>query len=99
MFSMVTSLADTGGNEVEVEQTRRVEDCRGVKVKVPLEAPLYGDRVLVVWLSSYRTDEGEWSPPIVTLGYSGQNGFQIVDWAAIRDGIDRAVTAFRALGD
>jgi hypothetical protein len=82
---------------VEVQQTRRVEDRRGVSVKIQLEAPLYGGRELTIYLSSYRRDGGEWSPPIVSIGDSGQSGFVIQDWNAIRDAVDRACVAFRAL--
>jgi hypothetical protein len=82
---------------VEVDQSRRVEDRRVVSVKVPLQAPLHGDRDVTVYVTSSRLNEGEWSPPIVRLDSSGQSVFQIYDWAAIREGIDRAIAAFRVL--
>jgi hypothetical protein len=84
---------------IEVEQTRRVEDRRGVRVEVALERPIWGDEKLTLFVSSSRVDGGDWSPPTVSIGFNGQSGFAIEDWPAIRDGIDRALAAFRALGD
>lgn len=87
-------MAEENVVEVEVLRTRRVEDMRGVDVKVPL-LPWEFE----IFISSYRVDDGKWSPGIVrmSIGRDGQNGFKVEDWAAIRDGIDRAVAAFRSL--
>jgi hypothetical protein len=81
---------------IEAEASIDTRRRRSVRVEVPLTRPLWYAKILIS-VRSYASNGEPWTPPSIGLQTGGSEAFQVDDWPAVRDGIERALEAFRKL--